>query len=113
MLRLAFYLLAANLCLTALPSCQAQTASSNSVPPPKKTSRGIFGIEFSRDGKTLVTAKFNGTVKLWDMASGRCGLWVATRISFIRGLLSPDEKFVASCSRDGKIKFFEISQPDV
>lgn len=114
MLRLAFYLLAANLCLTLcltwLPSSQAQTASSTSVPPPKKTSRGIFGIEFSRDGRTLVTGNFNGTVKLWDMASGRVLRTLDGHTDLVyKGVLSPDEKVVASCSRDGKIKVWDLA----
>lgn len=111
MLRLAFCLLAANLCLTVLPSCQAQTASRTSLPPaPKKTSRGIFGIEFSRDGKTLVTGNFNGTVKLWDTASGRVLQTLDGHSHLVyKGVLSPDEKIVASCSLDGKIKLWDLA----
>jgi WD40 repeat protein len=72
MLRVSFCLFAANLALVlSLTSCQAQTASSTPLPPPKKTSPGIFGIGFSRDGRTLVTGNFNGTVNLWDVGSGR------------------------------------------
>ena len=110
MLRLAFYLLAANLCLTGLASCPAQTALSTSVPPPKKTSRGIFGIEFSRDGRTLVTGNFNGTVKVWDTASGRVLRTLDGHTDVVyKGVLSPDEKVVASCSWDGKIKLWDLA----
>jgi WD40 repeat protein len=111
MLRLAFCLLAANLCVTVLPSCQAQTAARTSLPPsPKKTSRGIFGIELSRDGKTLVTGNFNGTVKLWDMASGRVLQTLDGHSHLVyKGVLSPDEKIVASCSLDGKIKLWDLA----
>lgn len=110
MLRLAFYLLAANLCLTPLTLCQAQTASRTSIPPPKKTSPGIFGIEFSRDGKTLVTGNFNGTVKLWDMASGRVLQTLDGHTNLVyKGVLSPDEKVIASCSLDHKIKLWDVA----
>lgn len=110
MLRLAIYLLAANLFLTVLPACQAQTASGASVPAPKKTSRGIFGIEFSRDGKTLVTGNFNGTVKLWDVASGRVLRTLDGHTNVVyKGVLAPDEKVIASCSLDGKIKLWDLA----
>ena len=110
MLRLVPYFLAANLILAALVSCHAQTASTNSVPPPKKTSRGIFGLELSRNGKTLVTSNFNGTVRLWDMASGRVVQTLDGHTDLVyKGVLSPDEKILASCSRDGKIKLWDLA----
>jgi len=106
--RLSLLFLAASLFLTASVPCQAQTASANSVPPPKKTSRGIFGIEFSHDGRTLVTGNFNGTVKLWDVASGTVSQTLDGHTDLVyKGVLSPDEKIVASCSRDGKIKLWD------
>lgn len=111
MLRLCSYLFAANLTLLlGLSSCPAQTASANNLPPPKKTSPGIFGIGFSRDGRTLITGNFNGTVKLWDVASGRLlrSLDGHTDVVY-KGVLSPDEKILASCSRDGKIKIWEVA----
>jgi len=87
---------------------QAQTASSNNVPPPKKTSKGIYGIGLSRDGRTLVTGNFNGTVKLWDVASGRLGRTLDGHTDLVyMGVFSPDEKILASCSRDGKIKLWD------
>src|SRR5687767_7697374 len=111
MLRLFSYLFAVNLTLLlGLSSCPAQTASANNLPPPKKTSRGIFGLGFSRDGRTLITGNFNGTVKLWDVASGRLlrSLDGHTDVVY-KGVLSPDEKILASCSRDGKIKIWEVA----
>ena len=110
MLRLAFYLLAANLCLTVLPSSQAQTAQRASLPPPKKTAPGIFGIEISRNGRTLVTGNFNGTVKLWDIASGQVLRTFDGHTNLVyKGVLSPDEKTLASCSLDGKIKLWDLA----
>ena len=110
MLRLVGSLLAAYLFLAALISCQAQTASTNSLPPPKKTSRGIFGIELSRDGKTLVTGNFNGSVRLWDIDSGRLLQTLDGHTDVVyKGVMSPDEKILASCSRDGRIKLWDLA----
>jgi len=108
MLRLLFFL-AANLILSlSLTPCQAQTASSTPLPPPKKTSPGIFGIGFSRDGKTLVTGNFNGTVNLWDMGSERLLRTLDGHTDLVyMGVFSPDERILASCSRDTKIKLWD------
>ncbi len=110
MLRVSFCLFAANLALVlSLTSCQAQTASTP-LPPPKKTSPGIFGIGFSRDGRTLVTGNFNGTVNLWDVGSGRLLRTLDGHTDVVyKGVFSPDEKILASCSRDGKIKLWDVT----
>src|SRR5437870_5538148 len=31
----------------------------------------VFSVAFSNDGKTLATASFDGTVKLWDYSTGK------------------------------------------
>jgi WD40 repeat protein len=91
-------------------SCRAQTASSNNLPPPKKSSSGIFGLGFSRDGRTLVTGNFNGSVKLWDVATGRVFRTLDGHTDLVyKGVFSPDEELLASCSRDGKIKLWEAT----
>jgi WD40 repeat protein len=96
------------LLLLTLTSCKAQTAPSNNLPPPKKTSPGIFGIGFSRDGRTLVTGNFNGSVKLWDVASGQLLRTLDGHTDVVyKGVFSHDEKILASCSRDGKIKLWD------
>lgn len=111
MLKPSSYVFSATLSLLlGVSLCPAQTASGNNLPPPRKTAPGIFGIEFSRDGRTLITGNFNGTVKLWDVASGRPlrSLDGHTDVVY-KGVLSPDEKTLASCSRDGKIKIWEVA----
>jgi WD40 repeat protein len=91
-------------------ACRAQTASSNNVPPPKKTNPGIFGLRFSRDGQTIVTGNFNGTVKLWDVKTGRVIRTLDGHTDLVyKGVFNPDESLLASCSRDGKIKIWEVS----
>ena len=111
MVPLSFRLFIASLALLfSLTSCQAQTASTNNLPPPRKTSTGIFGLGFSHDGRTIATGNFNGTVKLWDVPSGRLLRTLDGHTDLVyKGVFSPDEKILASCSRDGKIKIWEVA----
>lgn len=96
--------------LFSLTSCQAQTASSINLPPPRKSSAGIFGLGFSHDGRTIATGNFNGTVKLWDVGSGRLLRTLDGHTDLVyKGVFSPDEKILASCSRDGKIKIWDVA----
>jgi WD40 repeat protein len=93
--------------LLSLTSSPAQTATSTPLPPPKKTSPGIFGIGFSRDGRTLATGNFNGTVNLWDVESGRLLRTLDGHTDLVyMGVFSPDKRILASCSRDTKIKLW-------
>jgi WD40 repeat protein len=95
--------------LFSLTSAQAQTASANNLPPPKKSSPGIFGLGFNHDGRIIATGNFNGTVKLWDVPSGRLLRTLDGHTDVVyKGVFSPDEKILASCSRDGKIKIWEV-----
>jgi WD40 repeat protein len=109
MLRIVSCLIAiAFLLVPGLSTCEAQTASTINLPPPKKTSRGIFGLRFSRDGRRIITGNFNGTVKLWDVASGTVLRTLNGHSDLVyKGVLSPDEKLLASCSRDGRIKIWD------
>lgn len=111
MLRIASCLVAAALLpLPGLSPSQAQTASSINLPPPKKTSPGIFGLSFSRDGRRIITGNFNGTVKLWAVASGTVLRTLNGHSDLVyKGVASPDEKLLASCSRDGKIKIWDVA----
>jgi WD40 repeat protein len=96
--------------LFSLTAGQGQTASSTNVPPPPKSSPGIFGLGFSHDGRIIATGNFNGTVKLWDFASGRLLRTLDGHTDVVyKAVFSPDGKILASCSRDGKITLWEVA----
>lgn len=65
---------------------------------------GIFTVQFSPDGKSVVSASKDNTVKIWDVNTGRCRLTITGKSDFhTSASYSPDGKYLALASRDNFI----------
>lgn len=65
--------------------------------------------EMSPDGKQVVTASYDGTARLWDVATGK---QIGTPMNHdgyyvFRARFSPDGKKIATCSGDGTVRLWD------
>src|SRR5688572_26957154 len=58
-------------CLLALCLLAARPAAAQQIRLLEGHTAGVYGVVFSRDGKTMVTCGFDRTVKVWDRATGQ------------------------------------------
>jgi WD40 repeat protein len=65
-------------------------------------------VAFSPDGKTLASASWDRTVKLWDAGSGAVLQTLEGHSSEVTAVaFSPDGKMLASASWDGTVKLWD------
>ena len=70
----------------------------------------IFDIKSSPDGKSLLTASGDATIKKWDVETKKETLNLATHFSSIKSISIYDDNTMASGSRDGSIQVHDLRQ---
>ena len=79
-------------------------------PHPQGAYRRVTSVAFSPDGKRLVTASWDGTVKVWDAATGQETLTLKGHTGGVSSVaFSPDGKRIASASEDETVKVWDAA----
>lgn len=64
----------------------------------------IFTVQFSPDGKSVISASKDNTVRIWDVATGKCKMVITGESDYhTSASFSPDGKNIAIASRDNFI----------
>jgi WD40 repeat protein len=84
------------------------------APPPLLSLQGhaapVSSVAISSDGRTALSASADGTLKVWDMASGLLLRSMSSGSSAVTSVaISPDGRWVLSGGADGAIKLWNLS----
>jgi hypothetical protein len=70
----------------------------------------VFSIAFSPDGKTLLAGAWDGSIRLWDVATGKEVRQYAGHTGWVRSVaFAPDGKTFASGGKDKIIRIWETA----
>src|SRR5207249_3042340 len=72
---------------------------------------GVLRVAFAPDGKTLASTSFDGTMKLWDVTTGKhLRTFTGHRGAVYGPAFSPDGKTLATSGEDATVRLWDVAR---
>jgi RNA polymerase sigma factor (sigma-70 family) len=72
---------------------------------------GVYSVAFSRDGRLLATASYDGTVRLWSMATRKCLAKLSGHDGKVHHVtFAPDGKRVTTAGEDRTVRIWDVER---
>ena len=79
-------------------------------PEELRVAGSVHSLQFSSDGKTLLSASADGTVRIWDSATGReIRRFNPSASEVMAAVFAPDGESVFTAGRDGLIRMYDLA----
>jgi WD40 repeat protein len=83
-------------------------------PEPKRSlvghERPVLGLDFAPDGKTLASCGYDGTIRLWDVETGRCLATLEPHAGAVNQVVfSPDGTWLASSGSKPSVILWDVA----
>jgi len=76
-------------------------------PPLKDHAGKVLSVAFAPDDKTLASTSFDGTVKLWNVATRQAALTLTEHTGPVtQATFAPDGKLLAATGADGTVRLW-------
>jgi RNA polymerase sigma factor (sigma-70 family) len=72
---------------------------------------GVYCVAFSRDGRLLATASYDGTIRLWSVATRKCLATLSGHDGKVHHVaFAPDGKRVATAGEDKTVRVWDVDR---
>jgi len=87
-----------------------ETTSGNLISTLIEQQPYVYSVDFSPDGKKLVTGDERGNLILWEVSTGHRIAQVGGANNYYRARFSPDGRLIAHSNQDGTVELWDVQR---
>merc|ERR1712166_1383984 len=73
----------------------------------------VYSVDYSSDGRFVVSGSYDNTVRIWDVDTGECMKILKGHTDWVNGVsFSPNNQYVVSGSKDKTVRIWDVDTGD-